>query len=187
MNTQLTEAELLHASGENPQYFDKLMKKYNKPFLRFAGRILPEEAEDIVQEAWIKIFRFSNHLSCDQSSSFKDWAYKIVRNVAVTHYFRAKKAYSKVEPLNLLPGGSLKQEDYTIAIEEIFFARRVLSYMPAEMVSLLIMFYLEGYSYAEICEEHTMSISTLKMRLYYARRKFVDIAKAYGRYERKRR
>src|SRR3989339_2188792 len=101
---QAKDEALLVASQEYPDLFSILVDRYQAAFLRFAGRILnsKEEAEDIVQESFLKIYRHADQLRSSPDSKFKSWAYKIVFNTAFTHYRKAKKRWGETEYLDTL-------------------------------------------------------------------------------------
>ena len=47
------------------------------------------DAEDIAQDAWVKVFRYLKSFS--ENNSFEGWLRRIVVNTAITHYRRQKK------------------------------------------------------------------------------------------------
>ena len=57
--------EILWASQKDPSIFAILVDKYQAAFLRAAGRIIKnnEEAEDIVQDSLVKIYRNAKKFS----------------------------------------------------------------------------------------------------------------------------
>jgi RNA polymerase sigma factor (sigma-70 family) len=80
--------------------FEELIKDYKKMAYNIALRVLrnKEDAEDVSQEALIKVFR--NISSFNMKSSFKVWMYRIVMNTCLD--FKRKKnivTYSIDKPL----------------------------------------------------------------------------------------
>lgn len=165
---------LLVASQECPDLFEVLVDRYQKPFLRLAFKILNsrEEAEDIVQEAFLKIYRSYSQLRRVEGSKFKSWAYKIVFNTALTHYRKAKKRVGGTQYLDTFLYDALKGKDIESEIYSRILVKEVLDTMPRDMRELIEMHYLEELSYEEIAARKNLTIPALKMRLFRARELF---------------
>jgi len=166
---------ILLAAQENPELFAVLVERYQRSFLRLAERILnsKEEAEDTVQEAFLKMYRFAAQLRQAADSKFKSWAYKIVFNTALTHYRSAKKRAGTVEYLDTFLYEALGEErDEHEEMDSKIFVKGVFEKMPQEFRELLELHYLEGLSYAQISERKNITIPALKMRLFRAREAF---------------
>ncbi|MDP3785428.1 MAG: RNA polymerase sigma factor [bacterium] len=169
---------LLVASSQYPDLFSILVTRYQKPFLRLAERVLhsKEEAEDIVQEAFIKIYRHADQLRQTEDSKFKSWAYKIVFNTAFTHYRKAKRRFGETEYLDTFLYEALCGKDVEAEISSRILVKEVLEKMPAEMRELLELHYLKELSYEEISHQKNITVPALKMRLFRARDLFRRLA-----------
>ena len=169
---------VLAASKEYPDLFGVLVERYSRPFLRLAQRILnsKEEAEDTVQEAFLKIYRFSDQLRREEGSSFKSWAYRIVFNTALTHYKKSKRRFGQTEYLDTFLYDTLAGKDVESEINSMILVKEILDKMPAEPRELLELHYLKELSYAEISEKKNLTIPALKMKLFRARELFRELA-----------
>ena len=165
---------VLVAAQEYPDLFGILVDRYQKPFLRLAERILnsKEEAEDSVQEALLKIYKFSGQLRKDKDSKFKSWAYKIVFNTALTHYRKAKKRLGDTEYLDAFLYETLKDDNIEAEINSKILVKEIMEKMPIELREVLELHYLKDLSYAQISERKNITIPALKMKLYRAREVF---------------
>ena len=165
---------VLVAAQEYPDLFGILVDRYQKPFLRLAERILnsKEEAEDSVQEALLKIYRFSGQLRKDKDSKFKSWAYKIVFNTALTYYRKAKKRQGDTEYLDAFLYETLKDDNIEEDINSKILVREVMEKMPIELREVLELHYLKDLSYDQISARKNITIPALKMKLYRAREVF---------------
>jgi len=79
-----TDQELVRLSTENPERFGTLVERYEAPLLRYIRRIssLPkEDAEDILQETFIKTYRNINDY--DPDAKFSSWIYRIAHNQTI--------------------------------------------------------------------------------------------------------
>lgn len=167
---------ILQTSQERPALFELLVNRYQPPFLRLAQRVVRDrtEAEDVVQEAFIKIYRYANKFQQGQDRKFSSWAYKIVLNTAITHYHKAKKKEW------LLPEGvDPTESEAHVQFKEIMLDREteevvksVLEMMPEDLALLLKAYYLEDKSYRTIATDGGMSQGALKMKLFRARQIF---------------
>src|SRR6516162_1934418 len=70
--------------------FEQLVRAYDHSVLRIAMNLLrsPEEARDVYQEAFLKVFRNLNSFRFD--CSFHTWLYRIVTNICLDHLRRRK-------------------------------------------------------------------------------------------------
>ena len=76
--------------------FEQLVRAYDQSVLRLAMNLLrsPEEARDVYQEAFLKVFRNLHTFRFD--CSFHTWLYRIVTNVCLDHL--RKRKVRKEEP-----------------------------------------------------------------------------------------
>src|SRR5438270_7150722 len=87
----LDEAGLIRASQRGDHdAFERLVRAYDHSVLRIAMNLLrsPEEARDVYQEAFLKVFRNLNSFRFD--CSFHTWLYRIVTNLCLDHLRRRK-------------------------------------------------------------------------------------------------
>src|SRR3989344_6958278 len=101
-NEHVPDEEILRQSLRDPAQFKILVARYQDAFLRKAWGIVrkQEDAEDVVQETFVKIYRYGKNFEKRSGIQFKSWAYKILMNTAFTHYQDIKKKSSSVEYLD---------------------------------------------------------------------------------------
>jgi RNA polymerase sigma-70 factor (ECF subfamily) len=70
--------------------FETLVQRYDRHVLRLALNLLhsPEDARDVYQEAFLKVYRNLHSFRLD--SSFYTWLYRIVTNVCLDHMRRRR-------------------------------------------------------------------------------------------------
>jgi len=177
MDNHLKDEHILRQALDDPSYFSILVDKYQIPFIRKALGIVrsKEEAEDIVQETFVKIYNYGHKFKKEEGIEFKSWAYKILMNTAFTHYQKLKKTTGNVEFLDPLLYDE-KPDENTSDLASIHDARaavaEVIARMPEHLARVLKLYYLEDKSYRDICKAEKISIPTLKMRLFRAKRLF---------------
>src|SRR3989344_3971700 len=174
----MKDEEILRASLREPALFQVLVDKYQQPLFRAAHRIVrgQEEAEDIVQESFVKMYRNADKFEKLEGIEFKSWAYKITVNTAITHYRKLKKREYLVEDPALFDvSDDTRAEDKYMAADAKTAVGGVLQNMPEHLGGVLKKYYLEDKSYKTIAAEEKISIPTLKMRLFRAKKVFRKI------------
>lgn len=82
--TAAEEASLIRAAQQGDQAaFERLVRAHDAGVLRLAMSFLrsPEEARDVYQEAFLRVWRNLRHFRFD--SSFESWLYRIVANLCL--------------------------------------------------------------------------------------------------------
>src|SRR3990167_5669308 len=89
----LSDAELLARSRREPEIFAILVRRYEAALLRRARTILssPEDAEEVVQDAFTKMYLYADRYHAQEGATFSSWAYTILNRVAYTKYQGQKK------------------------------------------------------------------------------------------------
>lgn len=182
-----TDEELLEASVEQPHLFGKLVDKYEAPFLRRAQSIIhsEDEAQDIVQEAFTKIYLNAKKFKKQEGAAFSSWGWRILINTALTHYARKKRRGEQVAPLDQeiyeqLPDQSLRQFEKK---ELVDLLASVLTRMPETFARALSAHFIDGKSQAEIAEEEGVSVGAIKTRVHRAKKEFERVYETLTRKE----
>lgn len=172
----MKDEEILRASLNEPALFEILVEKYQEPLMRAAWRVVRgrEEAEDIVQEAFVKMYKNAEKFEKLDGIEFKSWAYKVTINTAITHYRKLKRGEFLSEDPAMFqePEAESAGTSFSIAADAKAVVASVLDKMPPHLKSVLHSYYLEDKSYKTIANEEKISIPTLKMRLFRAKRLF---------------
>lgn len=178
---EYSDEELLARSIVHPAVFSQLVAKYEAPFLRKALSIVRDgrEAEDIVQEAFTKIYLNAKKFKVVEGAMFSSWAYRVVINTALTHYAKRKREFgvrAELEPeiMELLPDKNLRQFEKLELTDEV---ASILTRMPEMLARALSSFLIEGKSQEEIAEEEGVSVGAIKTRVHRAKQEFKKIYK----------
>jgi len=177
----LPDEKVLKLSLSDPSHFGFLVEKYQTPFLRKALGVVRgrEEAEDVVQETFVKIYKYGHKFKKEAGIEFKSWAYKILMNTAFTHYQKLKKSGANVEYLDTLINSELPLDDGKdlAAISDAkATVNAVLEKMPEHLARVLKLYYLDDKPYKEIVTIEKISTAALKMRLFRAKRLFQKLS-----------
>ncbi|HEX6193580.1 MAG TPA: sigma-70 family RNA polymerase sigma factor [Chitinophagaceae bacterium] len=178
-NQNISELDLISGCMEgNRRMQEELYRRFSPRMyavcLRYAGNA--EEAEDILQEGFIKIFKKLD--SFRGEGSFEGWIRRIFVNTAIEH-FRRKRYLQPVteKEENTIEGKSLSALD-GLAEKDILALVRQLS--PGYR-TVFNMYVVEGYTHKEIGDMLGISEGTSKSQLSRAKvilqdmvRQFID-------------
>jgi len=100
-------ALIRQAQAGDRSAFDALVRQYDQGVLRLALRVAgsPDEASDLFQEVFLKVYRSLHHFRFE--SRFSTWLYRVVTNVCLDQ-LRRKKTRREVQP----PEGEEGQPEY---------------------------------------------------------------------------
>lgn len=158
--------------GDN-EAFEKLQRIYGARIFAIARSCLgqyQEEASDVVQEVWIKVFEKVSQF--DGRSSLYTWMVTITRNLCLDRHrkFKVRKlnAMESIEDaptLSLLDGS--KNQDWTTESQEL--ARLVkdkLSLLDTSTRQMIIMRFYEDRKSAEAARALNLRESTAKVKVF---------------------
>ena len=172
-------------SGES-RAFDALVDRYQGRLLNFIYRTVGdrERAEDLVQEAFIRVHRHMARF--DRSKKFSTWIYTIASNLAKNELRNRSR-----NPLVLFQTMTanwddeerpLEFEDSTSRPDDLFRKRhvrelveRTVAQLPEHHRQVFVLRELEGRSYEEIADITHCNLGTVKSRLNRARSSFAEI------------
>ncbi len=124
------------------------------------------EAEDILQDSFLKIF--FNIKDYSGTGSFIGWLRKIAVNTAITHYHKHLKFryYLEIEEYVSVESGVSSFEEDLFTSDELF---RVLNELPAGYRMVFNLYAVEGYKHKEIAT--MLGIDTNTSKSQYSRAK----------------
>jgi RNA polymerase sigma-70 factor (ECF subfamily) len=173
----LSDQELVKLSLQNLDYFSCLYQRYETGLVLYIRRISDlddEEAQDILQESFIKIWRNLNEFDSDLKLS--SWIYRIVHNEAVS-YIRKKKSYGKSNTIAIdLYRNMLAEEDEAIVSmhQTPIDTKKILDNIPFKYKEVLVLKFLENKSYSEISDILKIPEGTVAIRINRAKKAFRD-------------
>lgn len=170
---QLSDLQIIQYSLIELDYFSCLYDRYEQRLLAYIKRTLSvhsEEAEDILQEAFIKIWRNLNEF--DQQFNVSSWIYRIVHNEAIS-YARKKRSFGK----NNIVGNETvilqipaDDADQSLAeTEAVQILQQHLNQLPQQYRSVLLLRYMESMSYEAISDVLKLPEGTVATQLNRAK------------------
>ena len=162
--------------GGERSLFRILVDNYKDISLTLAYSIVrnQEEAEDIVQDAFIKAYMSLPRFNF--KSSFRTWFYRIVVN---TSYHSLEKSKTrKTSPIDhgliSLETSNLNGYDAIRANERKQIIHSALAHLKINEALILELYYLGEQSNKEIAEITGMSLSNIKVTMHRARKNFFE-------------
>jgi len=134
----------------------------------------PADAEDVVQESYLRAFRFFGGY---QGGDGRAWLLKIVRNTAYT-WLQHNRSRELAEPFNdeieEIEDHAFNPETLVIQAAGIAALRKALDELPIEFREVMVLRELEGFSYKEISAIVEIPIGTVMSRLARARKRLQE-------------
>lgn len=174
---ELQDHELIRLSLESLGYFSCLYNRYEADLTRYIRRISGadhEEAQDILQESFIKIWRNLNDFDPDLKVS--SWFYRIVHNETVS-YIRKKRSFGKDKTVDAaLFRDLLPEEQETTADTEAEMQSTIalIDRLPLKYREVLVLKFLEQKSYIEISDILRIPEGTVAIRINRAKKLLRD-------------
>lgn len=169
----LADEDILARSQANPVLFALLVERYQNALFRYALGIVKnaDDAEEVVQSAFTKMYLHAGTFTKQEGASFKSWAYRITFTSAISQYRKQKRLWERETALEPEHYENLGDEDGTMSRTDARLAvDKLLGTLPEDMVRILKKFYMEDKSYEDIALEEGIPLTTLKMRLFRARK-----------------
>jgi RNA polymerase sigma-70 factor (ECF subfamily) len=168
--------------------YEDLVRIHQRRVLAVVGGILrgSEDVEDVAQQALAKAYFSIRRF--DLRSAFGTWLYKIAVNEC-WDYLRKKKvrrlvyeadmSEEQVRKLESMPehgyGGAAHREDAGRRTEQRQLVERLLGELDEKDQAMLVMKEVEGFSVEEIGEVLDLNVNTVKVRLFRARGRLVEM------------
>ena len=173
-----------HLAGDG-QAFQELVGRYRGRLLNFVNRMIGdrERAEDLVQEAFIRVYRHLHRF--DTTKKFSTWIYTIASNLAKNELRNRSRSplvlYQSLRPRGEEDQRPLQFEDSSSRPDDMFTNRylrelvdRTVATLAPHHREVFVMRELEGRSYEEIAELTRCNLGTVKSRLNRARHAFAE-------------
>jgi RNA polymerase sigma-70 factor (ECF subfamily) len=161
----------LLAEGRRDRAFERLLAVYRGRVYRLASSFVrePADAEDLAQEAFVRLWRALPLY--DGRASFSTWLYVIARNACLNEIRRrgshpAAQLGDEAQPPAPAPAAPIDQRlDCETLVEAL----------PEPQRRIVRLFYLEERSYEQVAAMLDMPINTVRSHLHRARRRLAQM------------
>ncbi len=161
-------------SKERKREFETKALSYLDSLYNMAFRLVRDrtEAEDLVQETYLKAYRFFHRFQ--PNTNLKAWLFKILMNTFINRYHQQQRDREVIE--NWDWDRFITEERFDASEREILdkviskVVVEALEKIPVDFRTVVILADLEDFSYREIAEIVGCPIGTVMSRLYRGRR-----------------
>jgi RNA polymerase sigma factor (sigma-70 family) len=135
---------------------------------------LPEDAEEITQDSFLKAYRSLRSFKGD--SKFSTWLYRIVYNSSITHLRKKRREVPADAESHKMPRHADQPDDDSSRQDELLASalRKAIDQLPAIERTMINLHYYDNSSIEEIARITNLSLSNVKVRLFRARKKLHD-------------
>ncbi len=156
--------------------FKLLVLPHSSRLYRMAFRLMSnrEEAEDIVQEVYVKLWGMRNQLN--SYNSIEALAVRITRNLCLDNLRRRKVNQ------NAMKAEQMKEEMHSVSPaeqlekkEEAEMIHTLIAALPEPQRSLVHLRHLEGKEYEEISEMVNMNVNAIRVSISRARKQMREM------------
>jgi len=176
-----TDQELVALALADQKDFLFLVKRYQNQLIQYICRIsnvAKEDAEDILQEVFLKVYRNLN--SYNPKLKFSSWIYRITHNEVISAYRKKKNRPQTIDldlDFNLI---ETLADDFDIKekIDQNFLKEKisqVLLKMDHKYAEVLVLYYFEQKDYQEISDIIKKPKGTVATYLNRAKKQFNKI------------
>lgn len=157
-NQELEDAELVRLSLADPDKFSLIIGRYQDKLSRYVRRLgvaTAEDAEDVLQDIFLKVYLNLNDFKPDLK--FSSWIYRIAHNQVISN-FRKRQARPEAYSMPIdSPGFQLLADDIALDNQSDINLRQVLiskalQKIEAKYREILVLKFFEDKSYQEISD-----------------------------------
>ncbi|MCH8275025.1 MAG: sigma-70 family RNA polymerase sigma factor [Armatimonadetes bacterium] len=164
--------------ADRRELFESLLTKTHRHAYHLAVRLTGKraDAEDLVQEAYLRAFRFFHRY--DSSLPFTSWLYRIMTNAHIDEVRRrGKLKTTSLDDPHPETGAAWDLPDETASPERLVFTDELeaeiqdgLNRMTPDFRVAVLLADMEGFSYEEVSQIMGTSIGTVRSRIHRGRK-----------------
>lgn len=175
------EALMKRITTGDPAAFSTLVKRHTRRFYAAAFRLLMtrEDAEDVVQDAFCKLWNGKAQWHDDRGAKFTTWFYRIVTNQAIDHRAR-KQRHTGGELDEGFASADPSAEQQLLAARQTQTIERALACLPERQRTALVLFYTEELSQKETAEAMGLTVKAVESLLGRAKLALKERMKTYA-------
>jgi RNA polymerase sigma-70 factor (ECF subfamily) len=155
-----------------------LLREIEQHVYRTAYYILNNEqdAMDASQEALIRIYSKIN--SYEEKAQFKTWVQRIVTNICIDKFRRTKPSVS-IDEHDMIFNDPQNVEVEVLTTYMAQDVREAIQQLPEHHRTVIVLRYLQDFSYNEIADSLDLPLNTVKSYLYRARQQLQGLLQEY--------
>nr|WP_276358065.1 RNA polymerase sigma factor SigW [Cohnella sp. YIM B05605] len=158
--------------------FAELVSMYKDKLYHLAYRMIGnrQEAEDVVQDAFLRVFK--NLDRYDENQKFSTWIYRIATNLCIDRLRKRRNVYSLdsessehegLDGYAMLPSDERTPESELLLSETQKIVQEAMDTLPAKYKGVMVLRYMQDLSLQEISDVLGMPVTTVKTRVHRGR------------------
>ena len=170
--------------GNEADNLEAIYRRFHHELMGFVERRVgdPEQAEDIVQEIFVRIQRSLSQL--ETVGNVRAWLYRITRNAVIDHYrTRRQEQLSSVDPADDPPAEEADFTEHEVRAPLVASLGRMLEELPEKYRVALELHELEGLTQEAVARRLSLSVPGAKSRIQRARKQLREEFLACCRFE----
>ncbi len=175
----MIEADLIKkAQAGDQEALVELLRSIENTVYRSAFYITGNEhdAMDVAQEALLRVFRKIG--TFQEKAKFTTWVQRIVSNICMDR-FRAKKETLSIDEYELTLQDKQNVEDTILLHSMSEDVHRAIAKLPEHYRVVVVLRYLQDFSYQEIADTLDVPLNTVKSYLFRARHQLQTLLQEY--------
>ena len=162
------------------QSFSIIVQRYKDLVFTLALRMMKhrEEAEEVSQDTFVKVYRSLNKFKGD--SKFSTWIYRVAYNTCLDRLKKHKREQNTVA-IDAFTVNQISTFDNALttleAAERKAAIKACLNLLPSDDSALITLFYFEELSLEEIAKIVGLTSNNVKVKLFRSRKKLTKILK----------
>lgn len=136
-------------------------------------------AEDLVQDTYVKAITYKDKFV--DYTNLKAWVFTIMKNTFINNYRRSVKENTIIDStqdlyfLNLPQDSGFSSPESNYSLEEL---EKVIDTLEDDF-KVPFRMHVEGFKYKEIAEKLDLKIGTVKSRIFFTRKKLMELLDDY--------
>jgi RNA polymerase sigma-70 factor, ECF subfamily len=161
--------------GADPSALDELVRRISPPLLRYFGasRVVWNDAEDLLQDCWIRIHR-SRH-TYRSSEPVMPWIYAIARHTRLDAYRKRRRLESREVLVAKLPE---PHQTVPQSAAEPAALEHLIASLPESQREVIVMLKVAGMSLEEVAKATSSTVGAVKQK---AHRAYATLRRALGK------
>lgn len=179
----MSDEEILKFSYKRPSHFGKLFDRHHKRFMRIARKALrsKDDAEDAVQEAFIKIYKYGKKFSLN-GGKFKSWTNTILKNCIADQINKYKNNDISLtnEIENVTPDLSRFNDNANGVFDNKNYVQFILKKVGGAAAEIINLRFILGKSFKEIAKILNIKNGTARVRVHRSKKIFIETYKQFN-------
>jgi len=159
------DALLVGTAAGDRKAFQRLMERHSKPMLALSQRVVgnAHDADEVVQEAFLKVWSVAERWDPDGKATFSTWLYRVVLNGSLDRLRRAPMA--SLDEASEITDPTPSSLDQTLARQRHKIIVQAMTRLPARQQAALSLHYFGEISGPQVADVLDLSLSACEALL----------------------